>query len=134
MPRVRHEASERQALRSRVKQWYAWFNRGLWEKCFSLIDPNLTEQSKVQLPAYAERLQTFKQVYGSINPWFVRISLHLEATAPQRDRRPFACVYVVWQDEAHRFHMLRERWVKDDGRWFTRVIGLVPNRGEAALP
>ena len=109
---------------------YDWFNRGLWEECFSLVDPKLKEQSKVQLPVYAERLQAFKEFYGIIKPWHVRISLHLDASSNKQDERPFAYVYVVWQDDVHGFHMFRERWVKHSGRWFTRVAGLVPNRGE----
>lgn len=132
--RVRRESSERQALRGRVRQWQVWFNQGRWEKCFALVDPNLTGSAKVRLPEYAERLQAFQQAYGSIRPWHIRISLHLEATGPPRDRRPFAYVYVVWQDATHEFHMFRERWVKDGGRWFTRVVGLVPNRAETAQP
>jgi hypothetical protein len=75
-----HEASERRALRRRVKQMYD------------------------------------------------RISLHLDASANKHDERPFAYVYVIWQDEAHGFHMFRERWVKHSDRWFTRVVGLVANR------
>jgi hypothetical protein len=111
---------------------YDWFNRGAWEKCFSLLDPQLTGTSKVQLPVYSRSLQAFQQAYGKIHPWHIRISLHLAASANQRDARPFAYVYVVWQDEAHGFHMFRERWVREAGRWHTRVAGLVPNRQESA--
>jgi hypothetical protein len=111
---------------------YEWFNQESWEKCFSLIDPHLSGASKVQLPAYAQSLQAFKQVYGAIRPWHIRISLHLDGASNKHDARPFAYVYVVWQDEAHGFHMFRERWVKESGRWYTRVAGLVPNRQESA--
>jgi hypothetical protein len=31
-------------------------------------------------------------------------------------------------DELYEFHMFRERWVLESGHWFTRVVGLVPNR------
>jgi hypothetical protein len=110
---------------------YAWFNRALWEKCFSLLDPKLVQQANVQLSSYADRMVAFQQAYGSIQPWHTRISLHLEASSTRRDPRPFAYVYVVWQDDRHEFHMFRERWVKDGGRWFTRVVGLVPDRQEA---
>ncbi len=125
------EASEREALRRRVKQLYEWFNRGLWRQCFSLIDPKLRERSKVELPVYADGLQAFKEVYGAINPWYIRISLHLKASGNKRDDRPFAYVYVIWQDDVRGFHMFRERWVKHADRWFTRVTGLVPNRQES---
>jgi hypothetical protein len=124
------DASERQALRGRVKRLHEWLNRGDWEKCFSLVDPELRKGSRIELPAYTGSLRAFKEVYGAINPWYIRISLHLDASSSKRDPRPFAYVYVVWQDEAHGFHMFRERWVKQSGRWFTRVVGLVPNRQE----
>jgi hypothetical protein len=73
-------------------------------------------------------MQAFKNVYGSVNLWLTRVSLHLDGAPKQSDKRPFAYVYVIWQDDVHNFHMFRERWIKDHGRWFTRVVGLVPNR------
>src|SRR5271168_4827852 len=106
-----------QPLRRRVKRMYDWFKLEQWEKCFSLLDPKLREKSKVELPAYGERMQAFKQVYGTIEPWYVRISLHLDAASNKHDKRPFAYVYVVWQDAIHGFHILTERWVKDSDRW-----------------
>jgi hypothetical protein len=111
---------------------YDWLNRSQWEKCFSLTDPQLRGQSKIVSRDYADGLQAFKDAYGSVNPWYVRISLHLDASANRHDKRPFAYVYVVWQDAEHSFHMFRERWVKDSDRWYTRVAGLVPNRREPA--
>jgi hypothetical protein len=110
---------------------YDWFNRERWDKCFSLIDPKLREQSKVELLANAARLQAFKEIYGTIRPWHVRISLHLDASSNKHDERPFAYVYVIWQDDVRGFHMFRERWVKQGDHWYTRVVGLVPNRQES---
>jgi hypothetical protein len=110
---------------------YECLNGGLWERCFALIDPKLREQGKVQLPAYSAALQEFKEVYGTIRPWHVQLSLHLDASSNKHDGRPFAYVYIVWQDEVHGFHMFRERWVKHEDHWFTRVVGLVPNRQES---
>jgi hypothetical protein len=107
---------------------YDWFNRGQWDKCFAMIDPKLQDESKVIFPTYASGLQTFKDAYGSVNPWYTRINLHLDASSSKHDKRPFAYVYIVWQDPARGFHMFRERWVKHAGHWYTRVVGLVPNR------
>jgi hypothetical protein len=126
-----HEASEREALRRRVKRLYEWFNQESWDECFSLVDPRLKDQAKVKGPIYRESLQEFKQAYGKIAPWYMRISLHLGVSSNKQDERPFAYVYVIWQDAERGFHMFRERWVKDSGRWFTRVVGLVPNRQES---
>jgi len=90
------EASERAALRRRINRLYEWFNQGAWHKCFSLIDPALREAGKVELPVYEEQLEAFKAVYGTIRPWYVRISLHLGASAGKRPQQPFAYVYIVW--------------------------------------
>jgi hypothetical protein len=128
----RSATAERQALRRRVKQMHAWFNRGRWERCFSLIDPVLREKGRVELPTYAERLQEFKEVYGAIHLWYVRISLYLDGSVNKHDPRPFAYVYVVWKDDAHRFHVFQERWVRHEDHWFTRVVGLIPDRQDAA--
>ena len=125
---------ERQALRRRVRRMYDWFDEGRWEKCFSLVDPKLREQSRVQLPTYAAGMQAFKEAYGTVHPWMVRISLHLDESPARQDMRQFAYVYVIWQDDAKRFHMFQERWVKDSDRWFTRVAGLVPAREDASGP
>jgi hypothetical protein len=107
---------------------YEWFNQDLWEKCFDLVDPLLQKSLRVERSVYAKQLQAFKEAYGSINPWHIRISMYLDASANKRDPRPFAYVYIVWQDASHDFHMFKERWIRDSGRWFTRVAGLVANR------
>ena len=125
---TRSEASQREALRRRVKQMYDCFNRELWVKCMSLVDPRLKDQSAVKPSVYAKQLEGFKKVYGSIRPWHIRVSLHLGTSSNKNDPRPFAYVYVVWQDASHGFHMFKERWIKDSGRWYTRVAGLVANR------
>lgn len=123
-------STERKSLRRRVKLFYQRFNQEDWRECFALIDPLLPQQGKPKFTEYAERMQAFKEVYGSVRPWTTRVNLHLDATPNQRDKRPFAYVYLVWQDDAHSFHMFRERWIFDREKWFTRVVGLVPNQPE----
>src|SRR6266568_2546139 len=124
------DAPDRQALRRRVRQMYEWFNEGAWTKCFALVDPALREHGRIDEPSYADSLRRFKRAYGAIEPWHVRVSVHLGPSSNKHDDRPFAYVYVVWQDQSHGFHMFRERWVRDSGRWYTRVVGLVPNATE----
>jgi hypothetical protein len=121
------QSGQLKALRRRVLQMYASFNQGLWNKCLSLLDLLLRERTNLEPAVYAEQLHSFKNAYGRIDPWHMRISLHLDASSNKHDSRPFAYVYVVWQDASHGFHMFRERWVQHDGRWFTRVVGMVPN-------
>ncbi len=120
---------ERRSLRRRVMQFYKAFNMSRWATCFHLVDPKLRDRSKVDEQTYGSGLEDFKTAYGSIRPWHVRISLHLDASSNKHDDRPFAFVYVVWQDAANEFHMFRERWIKHGDKWFTRVAGLVANPG-----
>ena len=124
-------AAERETLRRRVGLFYLRLNKARWTDCYELIDPQLAKQGKVNLDTYSELLQEFTNRYGRVKRWWTHISLHLDGAQRQRDKRPFAYVYVLWQDEAHGFHMFRERWIKDRGRWFTRVVGLVPNKQSA---
>ncbi len=119
---------EQNALHKRVRRMYDYFNRGLGERCYSLLDPSLRKQATVKLDTCTEGLVAFRNAYGRISPWYVRISLHLDGSKNKHDPRSFAYVYVTWQDDQHGFHMLRERWVKDEGRWYSRVAGLVPNK------
>jgi hypothetical protein len=117
--------AERAALRKRVRQMHAALNRGQWERCFALLDPKLRDAGRVESRMYVENLSEFKNAYGSIHPWYTRVSVHLDASKNQRDRRPFAYVYVIWQDASSAFHMFKERWVKDGGQWYSRVVGLI---------
>ncbi|MEX0714963.1 MAG: hypothetical protein WD066_00170 [Planctomycetaceae bacterium] len=132
MPRTvsatKSEATERAALRRRVKQFYRRFNEADWDGCFALVDPELTRRRKVNLNAYSERMREFKNAYGDVRLRWIDLSLHLHGAPRQGDARPFAYAYLLWQDDTHQFHLFRERWVKDEGKWFTRVAGLVPDR------
>jgi hypothetical protein len=121
-------ASNRASIRRRVKRFYAAFNTGDWPACFALIDPKLRDGSKIDLSRYSESLSAFKAAYKTINVWYVRISMHMDVSRSKQDARPFAYVYVIWQDDQHAFHMFRERWVKESDRWYTRVVGLVAHK------
>ena len=123
-------STDRQALRKRVKHFHHAFNKADWQACFVQIDPQLSENDKVRIEAYSKLMDVFKEAYGAVSIWLTRISMHPEGASKQGDKRPFAYVYVIWQDAAYGFHMFRERWVKDHGEWYTRVVGLVPNKQE----
>src|SRR5213080_1106580 len=91
------KASEREALRKRVNQMNEWFNKEAWTRWFSLLDPRLRKQKRVEKQAYVESLRLFRKIYGDLQPWYIRISLHLDETASRHDARPFAYGYIVWQ-------------------------------------
>jgi hypothetical protein len=123
-----NETAERAAIRRRVKRLYDAFNRADWAKCFEVVDPQLTA-GKIELTNYSQSLREFKQHYGSVHIRHLEISLHLNARAKQDDR-PFAYVYAFWQDDKHAFHLFKERWVKHEKHWYTRVVGLVAHQSE----
>jgi hypothetical protein len=118
-------AAQKQKLRRRVRAFYRGYNLGEWEKCYRVIDPRLREAGRVEVPRYVESLASFKQHHGNITIWHIQVSLHLDVRNGKQEDRPFAYVYVLWQDTRGAVQVFRERWVFDAGRWYTRVVGLV---------
>src|SRR5437762_656348 len=109
------------ALRRRIREFYRGFNKERWDRCYSQVDPKLRASSRVDAEHYASGLEAFRRQYGEVEIWHVRVNLYLEAKKNKHDGRPFAYVYVFWQDGKHTFHVFRERWVLDGGKWYTRV-------------
>lgn len=93
-----------------------------------MVDPALRTAGRVTRSAYASQVTAFIAAYGAVKPMFDRTTLYLDEPTKSRDKRPFAYSYVVWQDARGEFHLFRERWIKDNGRWYTRVAGLIPAR------
>jgi hypothetical protein len=120
--------SDRAALRRRVVAMIRGLNSADWERCYETIDPKLRDKGTPEAKRCAQQLRAFRDIYGEIVPWHTRINLHLDASTNKHDARPFAYVYIVWQDAAKEFHIFRERWVKDKDQWYTRVVGLVPGK------
>lgn len=118
--------TNRAALRRRVSAMIRDLNAGRWDRCFARIDPRLRAADKVEQATYADQFERFRAAHGEVAPWHTRINLHLDATKNKHDPRPFAYVYIVWQDAGKGFHLFRERWVYDGGDWYTRVVGLLP--------
>jgi hypothetical protein len=116
---------QRDSLRGRVRRFYKLFNQRAWGKCFDYLDPRLRQAGKVERSRYEESLARFLDTYGEVKIWHTDLSLHLDATKNKQDPRPFAFVYIFWQDKRHEFHVFRERWVEEAGDWYTRVVGLV---------
>src|SRR5438477_12922497 len=102
--RVSRLAIERKALDARVRRLYKAFNLGRWEACFGVVDPKLRKSASIKQHDYADQMENFRAVYGEVKPWHVRLSLHLSSKSNKHDSRPFAYVYVVWQDTANQFH------------------------------
>jgi hypothetical protein len=112
-------------LRRRVRALYRAFNRADWARCFAFIDPKLRDAGRVEPATHADAMGTFRQTFGDVRIWHIDISLSEDAQSNKIDGRPFAYVYVFWQDDRSGFHVFRERWIVDGGQWYTRVVGLV---------
>src|SRR5687767_10451732 len=102
--------SDRAALRRRVLARVRRLNAGEWDECYEMIDPRLRAKGTLDAATHAGQLRAFRAAYGGVHPWHTRISLHLDGSKNKQDPRPFAYVYVVWQDAAKGFHLFRERW------------------------
>ncbi len=107
----------RASLRRRILSFYRRCNAGDREGCFRYLDPRLRDSARVEPVTYQNSLRDFLEHYGEITAWYTRISLHPGAGKNRGDARPFAYVYVVWLDADKRFHVFREHWVYDSGRW-----------------
>jgi hypothetical protein len=124
-------ATERSSLRRRVKNFYKYFGQTNWPQCYQFIDPNLIEHSKVDFSSYCESLSLFHAYYGPIDILHIRINLYLQVKTAKNEKADFAYVFVEWKDKKNHFHVFRERWVKVNRRWYTRVVGLVTHeKGE----
>jgi hypothetical protein len=96
------------------------------------VDPRLSSAGRVEERAYVDSLRRFQEAYGSIDMRFVDINLHMDVSRTAQDSRPFAYAYVVWKDSRQEYHLFRERWVYERGKWYTRVAGLVVGSGNSA--
>lgn len=119
---------DRAALRRRVLARIRALNAGQPDTAFEMIDPRLRGKGTPASATHQDQLRAFRDAFGDIEPWHIRINLYPDGTTNKHDPRPFAYVYVVWKDAAKEFHLFRDRWVKDRGQWFTRVVGLVPGK------
>src|SRR5256885_2164030 len=111
-------------LNHRIRHFYRYFNENNWQACFARVDPKLKE-GRVNFDPYAESLSSFFEKYGPIRVESIKLRLHTNVKTNKHDDRPFASGTLHWQDNKHRHHVLRERWVKSGDKWYTRMMGLV---------
>src|SRR5438876_10720739 len=88
-------AATKPSLRRRIRLLYEAFNAGDWAACFKSVDPKLRQMSRIEAPKHSQSLAAFRQRYGSVNIWHVRVNVYSEAKN-KHDDRPFAYAYVFW--------------------------------------
>lgn len=120
--------NQQASLKRRVRQFYAALNAGAFEKCYHLIDPRLlAEPGTVTLFQYENALAVFLQQVGGVTVRQVTITgLHLGQPNKLYEGRDFALGKTVWEDAAGNTHQFAERWVCENGLWYTRSTGLLP--------
>lgn len=118
---------DRRRLRDRIKRFYDLVNEEDWEECFALIDPKLRSARKITFEDYADTLTAFFAAFGPLEEVSVSgLKLYSDVRSKLYGDRDFAQGLVVLKDREPRPHSLQERWVKaTDGRWYSRMIGLV---------
>jgi hypothetical protein len=125
---------QRTALRKQLNAFSYAFNKKDWERCFQFVDPKLRAGGRVNFPDYSASLARFFERYGPVHRIYTKINPYLNVTTNRHDDRPFAYAIVFWQDKDHAFHVFRERWVKENDSWYTRVAGLVAHQKLPAPP
>ncbi len=121
---LKSPSHETLSLNRRIRNFYLDFNDQKWEACFDRLDPKLRE-GRVDHETYVESLSSFFDKYGPIEIESLELKLYLTVKNNQHDDRPFAYGLLHWQDHDGRPHVLRERWVKSEGAWYTRMVGLI---------
>jgi hypothetical protein len=118
------------SLAARINFFYRFFNQRNWARCYEYVDPKLSAKTKSGLSDYSQTMRDFFEAHGPIaQVKILKISIHSGIEA-KNDQRDFAYVVISWIDKSNELYHFRERWIKDREKWFTRVIGLVPNRSE----
>ena len=115
----------KERVRSRIRRFYESFGKREWGKCYEFVDPELRDGT-VNRAKYVQSLSAFFKRFGPIAVTTIDdIEVFSKVTNNPHDGRDFAYAVVVWQDKRHERHLLRERWVKSSGHWYSRRVGLV---------
>lgn len=114
-------------------------NRQDFSQCFVMIDPRVLDKSAaVTISQYKQSLHRCFERVGSITVVEVRISgMHINEPTKLYEGRDFAIGKTVWEDEEGNRHEFAERWVFEDGEWYTRSTGLAlvePAEKRTAVP
>src|SRR6266516_4109665 len=116
--------TEKERVRSRIRRFYNSFAKREWGKCYEFLDPEV-RQGTVNRVKYVRSLAAFFKSFGPIIVMTIDdIEVHSKVMNNKHDSRDFAYAVVLWQDKRHERHLLRERWVKSGGNWYSRRVGL----------
>jgi hypothetical protein len=118
---------DRAQLRDRIEHFYRLLNDEQWKECFEFVDPKLRDEGRITQDAYTARLSAFVAAFGPLAEVSVgELKLYSDVASELYGDRDFAHGSVTWKDRNQAAHQVQERWVKAaDGRWYTRMIGVI---------
>lgn len=114
-------------LRDRIKLFYNLLNEEEWQECFEMIGPKLRDDIRITKEQYFDSLSSFPDAFGPLRNAIVDdLTIYSNQPNNRYDDRDFAYGDSVWTDRHNHSRKIQERWVKAaDGRWYTRMAGLV---------
>lgn len=118
------------ALKRRIKRFYDLLNQREFQRCYEMIDPRIrSKASSATLLQYQNSLSVFLDRIGSVMVRDVSFDLHLDEPSALYEGRDFAVGKTSWRDSLGVEREFVERWVQEDGRWYTRSTGfLIPSQ------
>ncbi len=111
-------------LNDAVTAFYGHLSAGRFGECFRLLDPFVTVQPMGQdLASYCANLAAYtKALPRPLRVERIELTLADGASALYGDR-DFAHGRTTVVDAAGTKRTYQERWVKNDGLWYTRCVG-----------
>lgn len=126
MQRINELPADQKELLDRIEGFYQSFNAQEWQSCFAFVDPRLKDESGISRDNYQSSLSSFFSEFGPIDDIHVAdMKLYSKVPGSLYGDREFAHGLVEWRDREQKRHEFQERWVKDQGCWYTRMVGLV---------
>lgn len=118
-------------MKRRIKRFYDLLNQRKFQSCYELIDPRVrAKPSSVTLLQYQNSLARFLDRIGAVAVTDIHFDLHLDEPSALNEGRDFAIGKTRWRDSAGVEREFIERWVHEDGKWYTRSTGfLIPSDG-----
>jgi hypothetical protein len=122
---------EKLSLSQRVGAFYRFLNREKFDRCLQYLDP-VIQHPGFDSQVYQDQLSQFAKRYGPVT---IKIRSYRfvsgqkvntdRAMTSIEQKRDFAYVLLSWIDRDGILHEFRERWVKFEGKWYTRVAGVI---------
>jgi len=114
------------SLKRRIRHFYKLLNQRHFEQCHQIIDPRVRVQpSSVTLFQYENSLRQFLDRFRSVDVKKISLHLHLDEPSELYEGRDFALGQTIWTDSQGEHHVFSERWVLEEGVWYTRSTGFV---------